>query len=102
MIIHCVTLVFAESFIKIVSEFDQEIPQSHTADNPVSPRGRAAQPPRDTRRTNQAKQSAPLPTKTTAIPERTQNNARQNTEQIQTPTMKVTIKKKPTTTKPPP
>ena len=37
---------------KIVSEHDQEIPQSQTADNPVAPRGRAAQPSRDTRKTN--------------------------------------------------
>ena len=44
---------------KIVSEYDQEIPQSQTADNPVAPRGRAAQPPLDTRReTNLAKQPA--------------------------------------------
>ena len=28
--------------IKIVSEYDQEIPQSQTADNPVALRGRAA------------------------------------------------------------
>ena len=27
---------------KIVSEYDQEIPQSQTTDNPVAPRGRAA------------------------------------------------------------
>ena len=27
-----------------VSEYDQEIPQSQTADNPMAPRGRAAQP----------------------------------------------------------
>ena len=27
---------------KIVCEYDQEIPQSQTADNPVAPRGRAA------------------------------------------------------------
>ena len=38
--------------LKIVSEYDQEIPQSQTADNPVAPRGRAAQPSRDTRKTN--------------------------------------------------
>ena len=38
--------------LKIVSEYDQEIPQSQTADNPVAPRGRAAQPPRDIRKTN--------------------------------------------------
>ena len=37
---------------KIVSEYDQEIPQSQTADNPVAPRGRAAQPSQDTRETN--------------------------------------------------
>ena len=37
---------------KIVSEYDQEIPQSQTTDNPVALRGRAAQPPRDTRKTN--------------------------------------------------
>ena len=43
---------------KIVSEYDQEIPQSQTADTPVAPRGKAAQPPRDTRKTNQAKQLA--------------------------------------------
>ena len=39
-------------YAKIVSEYDQEIPQSQTADNPVAPRGRAAQPSRDTRKTN--------------------------------------------------
>ena len=38
--------------LKIVSEYDQEIPQSQTADNPVAPQGRAAQPSRDTRKTN--------------------------------------------------
>ena len=43
---------------KIVSEYDQEIPQSQTADNPVAPRGRDAQPSRDIRHTNQAKQPA--------------------------------------------
>ena len=37
---------------KIVSEYDQELPQSQTADNPVAPRGRAAQPSQDTRKTN--------------------------------------------------
>ena len=39
-------------FSKIVSEYDQEIPQSQTADNPMAPQGRATQPPRDTRETN--------------------------------------------------
>ena len=36
---------------KIVSEYDQEIPQSQTADNPKAPRGRATQPSQDTRET---------------------------------------------------
>ena len=30
-------------YLKIVSEHDQEIPQSQTADKPMAPRGRAAQ-----------------------------------------------------------
>ena len=37
---------------KIVSEYDQEIPQLQTAHNPLALRGRAAQPLRDTRKTN--------------------------------------------------
>ena len=37
---------------KIVSEYDQEIPQSQIADNPLAPRGGAAQPSRDTRKKN--------------------------------------------------
>ena len=47
-----------ESTVKIVSEYDQEMPQSQTADNPMAPRGRAAQPSQDTSKTNQAKQPA--------------------------------------------
>ena len=43
---------------KIVSEYDQEISQSGTADNPMAPRGKAAQPSRDTRK--QSKQSNQL------------------------------------------
>ena len=34
------------------SEYDQEITQSQTADNPIAPQGRASQPSRDTRKTN--------------------------------------------------
>ena len=44
---------------KIVSEYDQEIPQSQTTDNPVAPRGRAAQPSRDTRKINLSKPVSP-------------------------------------------
>ena len=32
--------------------YDQEIPQSQTADNAMAPQGRATQPLRDTRKTN--------------------------------------------------
>ena len=46
------------SVSKIVSEYDQELPQSQTADNPMVPQGRAEQPSRDTRKTNYAKQPA--------------------------------------------
>ena len=44
---------------KIVSEYDQEIPQSQTADKPMAPRGIATQPSRDTR-IGQTKQSNQL------------------------------------------
>ena len=40
------------------SLYDQDIPQSQTADNHMTPRGRATQPSRDTRKTNEAKQPA--------------------------------------------
>ena len=35
---------------KIVSKYDQEIPQSQTADKPMAPQGRATQQHRDTRK----------------------------------------------------
>ena len=38
--------------LKKVSEYDQEIPQSQTADNPMALQGRATQPSRDTRKAN--------------------------------------------------
>ena len=47
-----------ETIVKIVSEYDQEIPQSQTADNPMAPKGRATQPSWDIRTTNEAKQPA--------------------------------------------
>ena len=37
---------------KIVSEYDQEIPQSQTADKPIALGGRATQQLQDTRKTN--------------------------------------------------
>ena len=50
VLFNCVTMYMCHP--KIVSEYDQEIPQSQTADNPVAPRGRTTQPSRDTRKTN--------------------------------------------------
>ena len=47
----------APSFVKN-SEYDQKIPLSQTEDKPMAPRGRAAQPSQDTRKTNSAKQPA--------------------------------------------
>ena len=43
---------------KIVSQYDQEIPQSQTADKPMAPRGRATQQSRDTtgKQTKQSKE----------------------------------------------
>ena len=43
--------LFLRSNGKIVSEYDQVIPQSQTADNTMALRGRATQPSRDTRKT---------------------------------------------------
>ena len=51
-------LIMTPRILKIVSEYDQEILQSQTADKPMPPRGRATQQSRDTRKTNQAKQPA--------------------------------------------
>ena len=46
---------------KIVSEYDQELPQSQTADNPMVPRGSATQPSRDTRKTIKQSNQLSLP-----------------------------------------
>ena len=51
-------LLIVDSCRKTVSEYDQEISQSQTADKPVAPRGRATKQPRYTRKTNKAKQQA--------------------------------------------
>ena len=40
----------------IVSEYDQEIPQTQTADKPMATQGRATQQSKDIRKTNQANQ----------------------------------------------
>ena len=45
-------MVSMATHLETVSEYDQEIPQSQIADNPTAPRGKAIQPPRNTRKTN--------------------------------------------------
>ena len=49
---NCHAGIFHSTLSKIVSEYDQEIPQSQIADKPMAPRGRATQQSRDTRKTN--------------------------------------------------
>ena len=82
---------------KIVSEYEQEMLQSQTADKPMAPHGRATQPPRDTRKAT----SSLFPTKTIAKLEWALSNVQQNIEHLQTPTMGITINKKSITTEPP-
>ena len=84
-----------------MSEYDHEIPQSLTADKPVVSRGRVTQHSRDTRKTNKAKQTA-ISSPLIAKLEWAQSNAQQNIEQLQNPTMGVTIYNESTTTEPPP
>ena len=71
----------------IVSEYDQEIPQSQTAEKPVASWGRAAQ-----LKDKQSKATSPIfSIELIAKLEWTQSNAKQNIEQLQDPTMGVTI-----------
>ena len=77
---------------KKVSEYDEEIPQTQTADKPMASSGRATQQSRGTRKTNKAKQHA------LSSPSRwVQSNAQQNIEQPQNPTTEATINNKSTT-----
>ena len=49
--------------MKVVSEYDQEIPQSQTADKHIASLVRATQQSRDTRKTNKANQPTPSPSR---------------------------------------
>ena len=51
-----VSTIILSCLLKIVSEYDQEIPRSQTADKPVTSWGRTTQQSGDTRETNKAKQ----------------------------------------------
>ena len=86
--------------LKIVSEYDQEIPQSHIPDKLMhrkeEPHNHET-PGRQTKQINQL----PLPNQDNCKTRRDKNNA-QKIEQLQTPTTGVTINNKSTTTEPPP
>ena len=88
---------------KIVSEYDQEIPQSTNCRQPCgTPRKSRSTITRHQEDKLSKATSSLFPIKMIAIQERTQSNVQQNIEQLQTPTMGVTINKKSTTTEPPP
>ena len=88
--------------LKIVSEYGQEIPQSQTTDKPVASWGRVTQQSRDTRKQTKQSNNSLFPIEMIAKLEWTQSNAQQNIEQLQNPTMEVTINNESTTTEPPP
>ena len=58
----------------IISKYDQEIPQSQTADNPMTPRERATQPSRDTMYKLSKATSSLFPIKMIAKVELTKHN----------------------------
>ena len=85
--------------MKKVSEYDQKIPQSHTADQHTAPRGRATRHQED----KQSKATNSLcPIKMIAKLPRAHSNAQQNMEQTQNPSMGATISNGSTTIEPPP
>ena len=53
-----INVLFEAKIVNMVREYNQEIPQSQTAGNPMAPQGRATQPSRDTRKTNEAQKQA--------------------------------------------
>ena len=65
-------------------------------------RERAAQPPRDTRKAKKQSNQLSLPHQDDYNTRMDISNIQQNIEQLQTPTMGVTINKKATATEPPP
>ena len=84
------------------SEYDQEIPQSQTADNlwyrEEEPLNRHETPGRQIKQSNQLS----LPHQDDCNTRMDISNVQQNIEQLQTPTMGVAINKKSTTTEPQP
>ena len=87
------TTIVVQTQSNIVSEYDQEITQSQTADKPVASSGRATQ-----LKDKQSKATSSLfPILMIAKQEWTQSNAKQNKEQLQNHTMRVTINNRATT-----
>ena len=87
--------------LKKVSEYDQERPQSQTADEP----GHREEEPHNNHETQdkQSKETSSFfPIEMIAKLELTQSNAQQNIEQLQNPTLGVTINNESTKTEPPP
>ena len=82
-----------------VSEYDQKIPQSHTADQLTAPWGRATRHQED--KWSKATSSL-FPINTIAKLERKHSNVQQNMEQTQNPAMEATINNESATTAPPP
>ena len=70
------------------------MPQSQTADNPMAPRGRATKQSRDARKTQKQSNQLSLPHQDDCKLEWTQSIAQQNIEQLQNPTMGVTIEQR--------
>ena len=88
---------------KKASEYDQEIPQSHTADQPTAPRGRATEK-NNIHKTSERKQSKAssslYPMKIIAKLEKTQSSAHRNMEKTQGPTIGATFTNESTPTEP--
>ena len=81
--------------MKKVSEYEQKIPQSHTADQLTALWGRAT-------RQRQTIRIPAFPIKMIAKLERKHSNEQQNMEETQNPTMGATIYNESTATEPPP
>ena len=81
----------------MVSEYDQEIPQSQTADWPIAPEGEPHNNHETPARQSKQEISSLFPIKMIAKLEGKLRNVQQNIEQLQNPTMGVTINNKSTT-----
>ena len=82
----------------MIRKYHNHKPQTTLWQREEEPLNHHETPGRQIKQSNQLS----LSHKMIAILERTQSNVQQNIEQLQTPTMGVTINKKSTTTEPPP